>query len=621
MGRKVNYYASQLINPVAKSIVVKAPLLGTVASIAVAEGNSVQVGDVLLVLEVMKVQSNIVAPAAGRVSKILVAPAAMIEKGKPLIHIDAITAADTTASPQGEDQLTDRSPPNADSLHSTALDNFHERIDKTLDKGRPESTRKRHAKGYRTARENLADLCDIDSFTEYGQFAVAAQRGRKDYQELQSSTAGDGIITGVASINADLFGSAASKTALIINDYSVLAGTQGYFHHAKLDRMLSVAKRQKLPLIMYTEGGGGRPGDTDITTVNSGLQCESFASWAALAGQLPRIAVANGYNFAGNAALFGAADITIATRNSWVGMAGPAMIAGGGLGDFAPTEIGPIEIQAANGVVDIVAEDELHAGQLTKRCLGIFQGTTELWKSNDQSTISEHLPDNRRFEYQVRDVIETLADIDSFIEIKHDFGGAIVAGFIRLEGRPVGLIANDCKVLGGAIDVDAGEKAADFLDLCNQFSIPVLSLCDTPGFMVGPEHEQRGAVRRLAKLFTAGARLTVPLVAIVLRKCYGLGAQAMVGGSTSRPTYTAAWPIGEFGPMGLEGAVQLGFKQELDQMDDPQARKLLYDNLLAEAYARGQATEVASVLEIDAVIDPGNTRRLVISAFEASCQA
>ena len=593
-------------------MLVKAPMLGSVVAITVTEGDSVEVGTVLLVLEVMKVQSNVVAKTAGIVQKILTETGAMVEKGSPLLELLAKTA-DNKAKPNKPNTLNPQN--STPTNQQSPLQALNERLDKTLDPQRAKAVQKRHARGYRSARENLLDICDPDSFLEYGQLAVAAQRGRSDYAELQSSTAADGIITGVGHVNSDKFKRSVSHTALVINDYSVLAGTQGFFHHMKLDRILAVAEKQRLPVIMYTEGGGGRPGDTDITTVNSGLQCASFSSWAGLAGVVPRISIANGYNFAGNAALFGAADITIATRESWIGMAGPAMIAGGGLGDFKPTEIGPIAVQEKNGVVDIVADNEAHASDLAKQVLGMFQGNLSEWQSAEQSNIGDCLPDNRRFTYDVRKVITTLADTDSFIELKRQFGAAIIIGLVRIQGKPIGLLANDCGVLGGAIDIDAAEKAADFLTLCNQFSIPILSLCDTPGFMVGPEHEQGGAARRLTKLFTAGAKLTVPLVAIVLRKCYGLGAQAMLGGSTARPLYTAAWPSGEFGPMGLEGAVSLGFKKELEAIADLDQRKALFDKLLAESYARGQASEVATMLEIDAVIDPATTRSAIIAAL------
>ncbi|MEM7418941.1 MAG: carboxyl transferase domain-containing protein [Pseudomonadota bacterium] len=502
-----------------------------------------------------------------------------------------------------------------DNVKQNMLLALNARIHQTSDEGRQHHIEKRKRKGFNSARENLALLCDTQTFQEYGQFAVAAQRQRKDYEKLKSDTAADGVITGIGHVNAGAFPSGQTTTALVINDYSVLAGTQGYFHHLKLDRMIDVAKQRNLPVIMFTEGGGGRPGDADITTVNSGLQCQSFSNWAALSGVVPRIAVNNGYCFAGNAALFGSADITIATLSSSIGMAGPAMIEGGGLGVFSPEQIGPIETQAKNGVVDIVANDENHAIDIAKFCLSFFQGDFEHWQASSQENIFSLLPDDRRFAYDVRQIINTLVDTNSFIELKAQYGGAIITGFCRFKGKAVGMIASNCKVLGGAIDVDAAEKCADFLTLCQRFSLPVVSLCDTPGFMVGPEHEKLGAVRRLNRMFSVGASLNVPFIAVVLRKCYGLGAQAMLGGSTSQPDYTVSWPSGEFGAMGLEGAVKLGFKAELEQISDDEERHARFDTLLKQAYAKGQASEVASVLEIDAVIDPVKTRDIIADFF------
>lgn len=568
-----------------------APLTGTVLEVHVSPGQSVNAGDLLILLESMKVHVRVDADNAAIIDTVLTSPGAVVQRGEALL---------TLVAPNAQSQHLSTAVAGNDAPHSS-IAALHQRVAKTLDSHRAEAVQKRHAKGYRTARENLAALCDPDTFQEYGQFAVAAQRGRQDYETLQTTTAADGIITGVGQVNDQ-------STAIVVNDYSVLAGTQGFFHHHKLDRILHVAEQQQLPVIMFTEGGGGRPGDTDITSVNSMLQCASFGSWAGLAGKVPRITVANGYNFAGNAALFGAADITIATQNSWIGMAGPAMIEGGGLGSFAPQQIGPIEVQQSNGVVDIVAIDELEAATLAVKALSYFQGANSDFEINDQHRLASLMPENRRQTYDVRQVIQTVCDVDSWLEMRQHYGGAIVTGFARLDGQPVGILANDCMVLGGAIDVAAGEKAARFMQLCDQFGIPMISFCDTPGFMVGPEHETLGAVRRLAELFRVGAQLSTPFYSVVLRKCYGLGAQAMLSGSTHHPHYTLAWPMAEFGPMGLEGAVKLGFSKQLQAIDDPQERAALYDKLLAEQYARGQASEVASVLEIDAVIDPTTTR-------------
>ena len=498
---------------------------------------------------------------------------------------------------------------------STPLDELESRLEQTLDSARPEAVARRASKGSRTARENLNDLCDEGSFVEYGQLAVAAQRSRRELDELRRDTPADGVITGIGTVNGELFGEQAARTAVIVNDYTVLAGTQGYFHHLKLDRLFDVIDRQRLPTVMFTEGGGGRPGDVDVLTSSSGLTVPSFASWAALSGRVPRIAVNHGYCFAGNAALFGSADITIATRGSWIGMAGPAMIEGGGLGVFGPKEIGPIEVQSSNGVVDVVAEDEVEATTVAKKILGYFQGDHSEWTAADQKSLRDVLPEDRRFSYKARPVIETLVDDGSFIELRRDYGSSLITALVRIGGRPMGLLANDTRVLGGAIDATAGEKAARFLQLLDAFDIPVLSLCDTPGFMVGPESEKEAAVRRMSRLFVVGAKVRAPWICVFLRKGYGLGAMAMAGGSLQRPDYTVSWPQGEFGAMGLEGAVRLGFKRELESAPDPQARERLFNELVARLYRQGRATEAASFLEIDAVIDPADTREVILSAL------
>lgn len=489
---------------------------------------------------------------------------------------------------------------------------FRDRVDGTLDAGRPGPIARQHARGYRSARENLEDLCDPDSFLEYGQLAVAAQRQRRDFDDLKINTAADGIITGLAKINGDLFDEDDSKVVVIINDYTVLAGTQGVFHHKKLDTAIELAHELNRPVVMYTEGGGGRPGDTDYELT---LDVSSFATWASLAGRVPTIAVNNGYCFAGNAALFGCADVTIATKTSWIGMAGPAMIEGGGMGVYKPTEIGPIDVQTRNGVVDIVARDEADATRLARQVLSYFQGPVDDWRCLDQSKLWDLMPADRRYTYKVRRIIEALADVDSFTEIRPDYGKGIITGFLRIEGQPFGLICNDCQHLGGAIDSEGSLTGARFLDLCSNFSLPVLCLVDTPGFMVGPDSEVEGAVRKMSDLMIAGARLKSPMVAIVLRKGYGLGAIAMTGGSFARPVYTASWPSGEFGAMGLEGAVHLGFKKELEAAKTPAEKDALFNKLLNAMYERGKATTAATYLEIDAVIDPADTRKVVLQAI------
>lgn len=491
----------------------------------------------------------------------------------------------------------------------------------TLDEERAVAAEKRHSAGLRTARENLADLVDPGSFIEYGQLAVAAQRQRYSPEQLKSDTVADGVITGMGTINQELFGKDKSQVAIVINDYSVLAGTQGYFHHLKLDRIINLAGNMKLPVIMFTEGGGGRPGDIDVKTVIAGLNYTTFQAWAALSGKVPRIAVNNGYCFAGSAALFGCADITIATRKSWIGMAGPAMIEGGGLGKFPPTEIGPTTVQEKNGVVDIVAEDEAEATRMAKKLLGYFQGPVKDWSCGDQEQLRDLVPENRRRAYDMRKVIQALADEASFMELRRAYGQGMITGFARIEGRPLGLMANNCMHLGGAIDAEAAQKASRFIQLCDFFALPILCLVDTPGFMVGPESEAQAAVRRMSSLFVTFASATVPAIAILLRKGYGLGAMAMTGGSFKAPVYMASWPTGEIGSMGLEGAVALGYRKELDAASDEAERQALFNRLVAQKYEKGKASEAAAYLEMDAVIDPADTRAVVLQALDSAARA
>lgn len=596
--------------PVLKPVnqTIESPLAAAVISIDVTEGQSVAKDQIVAVVESMKMQTALTASVAGTVVKLFIAMGATIQAGQLVCEI----------APMDTDSAATRAPIIESVTSDDSLQQLNQQLAFAQDDGRPEAVAKRHAKAYRTARENLYDLCDDESFVEFGQLAVAAQRDRKSAESLKTETAADGVITGLATINSAEFGPQGAQVAVIVNDYTVLAGSQGYFHHRKIDRILDQASNYGLPVIMYTEGGGGRPGDTDVKTQIAGLDVPSFANWAGLSGRVPLIAVNNGYCFAGNAALFGCADIRIATKTSWIGMAGPAMIEGGGLGSFKPTDIGPIGVQANNGVVDLVADNEAHATALAQSCLSYFQGDIEGWQAADQQQLREMMPADRRYAYDIKNIIVQLADTDSFQELTGAYGQAIITGFLRIEGRAMGLIANNCRVLGGAVDAEAADKAARFITLCDSFSIPVLSLCDTPGFMVGPESEEQAAVHRMAKLFIAGARMTTPMVTIFLRKGYGLGAMAMAGGSFHRPIYSAAWPSGEFGGMGLEGAVQLGFKKELDAQPDAATRESLFNQLVEQMYEKGRATEAAAHLEIDGVIDPADTRNVVIRALNCA---
>jgi len=497
------------------------------------------------------------------------------------------------------------------------LEELRRRAALTEDAARPDAVGKRHERGGRTARENVDDLVDAGSFVEYGRFAIAAQRQRRDLEELQAKTPADGLVAGTARVNGEHFGPEASACAVLSYDYTVLAGTQGALGHRKKDRLFELIERMRLPTVFFAEGGGGRPGDTDFPVV-SALDTRAFALWARLSGRVPRIAVVNGRCFAGNAVIAGCSDLIVATEDASIGMGGPAMIAGGGLGDVHPDEVGPIEMQAPNGVVDVVAADEADAVAATKRLLGLFQGRTAGWSAPDPGRLRDLLPVEPRRAYDVLPVIEVLADEGSVVVLRDRFAREMVTALGRIEGRPVGFIANNTMHLAGAITAPAAEKAARLLQLCDSFGMPVVSLLDTPGFMVGPDHEATALVRRTSRLLIAGGALTVPLVAVVLRRGYGLGAQAMVGGSLHEPLLTVAWPGAHLGPMGLEGAVRLAMRRDLEAIEDLEAREARVRELTAAAQENAKALNAAELFELDDVIDPAATRGLIASTLAAA---
>ena len=486
----------------------------------------------------------------------------------------------------------------------------------TRDEARPEAVRRRHGAGGRTARENVEDLVDAGSFVEYGRFAIAAQRGRRELEDLIARTPADGLIGGTARVNGELFGDRAA-CAVLSYDYTVLAGTQGALGHRKKDRLFELIERMRLPTVLFAEGGGGRPGDTDYPVV-SALDTRAFALWARLSGLAPRIAIVAGRCFAGNAVLAGCADLIVATENVSLGMGGPAMIAGGGLGEVDPDEVGPLEMQTRNGVVDLAVADEREAVAATKRLLGYFQGATSPGEEPDQAPLREIVPERERRAYPVAPVIETLADAGSVTFLRERFAPEMVTALARIEGRPLGFLANDTRHMAGAITSDAADKAARFLQLCDAFGLPVVSLVDTPGMMVGPEAEATGLVRHASRLLLGGAALRVPLVAVILRRGYGLGAQAMTGGSLHEPLLTVAWPSAHLGPMGLEGAVRLALRKELEQIADEDERERRVRELTAAATENAKALNAATLFELDDVVDPAETRGLIASTLAAA---
>ncbi|HEY7932210.1 MAG TPA: carboxyl transferase domain-containing protein [Solirubrobacteraceae bacterium] len=585
-----------MVDPSELSLI--APFAGVVVSVPTISEEAIRAGTPLVVLEAMKMEHEVLAQADGIVRRLAVAVGDTVEQGQLLLTLQA-----SGAVPREEARAADP----GEGGERADLRAVRERHEIGLDAARTDAVARRHERGRRTARENLADLLDEGTFLEYGPLLFAAQERRRTREELIERTPADGLVGGVGEIDG-------RRCVVMSYDYMVLAGTQGLRNHAKKDRLFEIAQQRKLPVVLFAEGGGGRPGDVDMPIV-AGLDCRAFNLFARLSGLVPLVGIASGNCFAGNAALLGCCDVVIATEDASIGMGGPAMIEGGGLGVYEPAEVGPIEVQYANGVVDLRVSDDRAAVAAAKRYLSYFGEPAGDVRVPDQRRLRDIVPERRRQIYDVRLVLDGLFDEDSVLELRRGFGTGIVTALARVEGRSLGVLANNPPHLGGAIDADGADKAARFMALCDAFELPLLFLCDTPGFMVGPAAERTATVRHFARMFVIGANLTVPCGTIVLRKGYGLGAQAMAGGGFKAPLFTVAWPTSEFGGMGLEGAVRLGMRRELEAIEDPQERERVFQATVAAAYEHGRGLNMAAYGEIDDVIDPADSRRWIATLF------
>ena len=600
------------------AIPVPAPLQGMVVEITVAVGDSIQKGQPVAVIEALKMEHVIAAPASGIVRDVPLAAGDTIFEDTPIMFVEPVAGVGEYETEEKVDYDEIR-PDLAEINHFQQL---------TKDESRPAATAKRHDAGKRTARENIYDLCDEGTFTEYGSLVTATRFPKDTFEEIEervTRTTSDAMVMGLGRVNGDLVGAESARCVAMSYDYTVLAGTQGQKNHQKQDRMFTVAQKYRLPIVLYTEGGGGRTynghraGFTPIASSVGGLSSRTWRQLGKCSGLVPIVGVASGYCFAGNVVLLGACDVIIATQDSSLGIGGPAMIEGGGLGAYAPDQVGPVSIQEPNGVIDIVAKDEVEATAIAKKYLSYFQGPTKTWEESDQRKLRHIVPENRRAVFNIREVIETIADKDSVLELRPKFGLAMVTSFIRIEGKPVGVIANNSNSpTGGAIDSDASDKASRFMQLCDAFDIPILSLIDCPGNMVGPEAEKTALVRHCGRMYVAGANLTVPFMVVVLRKAYGLGALAMATGSFDETMFAISWPTGEFAGMGLEGQIKLGRRNELAAIENIQERKARYEEMVENAYAWSRALNAGTVFEVDDVIDPADTRRWVATGLHSA---
>ena len=588
---------------------LRAPIQGTIIEILVGEGDTVVAGQDAVIMNAMKMEHVLQADIGGIVQEITVSVGDIIWEGHPLVFIEPADVGPAVDDGSGDIDLDYIRP---DLQHNIDL---HEAL---LDHNRPGPVARRHAKGKRTARENIAQLVEGGTWTEYMPLAVAAQRRNRSWEELRVVSPADGLLCGIGTVNADLFDNEVASTAIISYDETVWAGTQGGRGHEKTDRMVETAHRLLTPLVFIAEGAGGRSGDSDWAYTRVAARAvRTFERLAELSGRVPMVSITAGRCFAGNASMLGMCDIIVATEGSNIAMGGPAVIEGGGLGLFLPEELGPMSQQVPNGVVDIFVKDEAEAMAATRKYLSYFQGRLSEWSAPDQRLLRHVIPENRLRTYDVRKVIELLADHDSVLELRPEFGVGMVTALIRIEGRPVGVIANNNMHLGGAVDSPGSDKLARFAQICDCWNIPVLTLVDTPGMMVGPEVEKTALVRHCHRVFVSLANLTTPKMTLTLRKCYGLGGLAMLAGSTEAGLFNVGWPTSEYGGMNLEAGVKLGARAQLEQIEDLEERTRVYEQMVADAYERGNAFNAATVLESDDVIDPAETRQWIIRLLDA----
>jgi acetyl/propionyl-CoA carboxylase alpha subunit/acetyl-CoA carboxylase carboxyltransferase component len=578
---------------------IYAPFAGVIRQVFVKQGSKVHKGQVLAVIEAMKMETQIYAPYSAEVAQINCQIDQNIEKHELLFKL--LPVGNDSENIEQETTLLEINTPRESCVK------LHLRKQQLLDINRKDKIAKRLQQGKLSARQVIEQLVEPDSFREYGALVIAAQRQRRSIKELEELSPGDGLITGIGQIRSSTENEKLITVAIAIYDNSVFAGTQGYMGHRKIERLFSLARDRGYPVILFAEGGGGRPGDIDAYRA-IGFDMMPFVSLAQLNGHVPIIGIATGSCFAGNAAFLGCSDLIIATSKSNIGMAGPAMIEGAGLGQFKAGEIGSSDVQTQSGVIDILVDSDIEAIARTKAILSYVFNTEMNWTAHDQHQLQSLIPVAPNQGFDIRQLVSTLCDKKSVMELRSNFGKAIATFIARVEGRSIGIVANDCLFNGGAIDSDAADKFSRFLNLCNFYRLPVLTLCDTPGFMVGPEAEKTATVRHAARILVSAAKLTVPMMTVIIRKSFGLGAQAMAGGSFHRPTATLSWPDATYGAMGLEGAVKLGFKKELDSISDPAIRELRFSELLQEFQAKGSAINVASYFEVDDVIDPAETR-------------
>ena len=591
---------------------VPAPLQATVSEILVDEGDVVREGQLLMVMSALKMEHEVTAQVGGVIRQLTVAVGETVYEGHPVAFVEVMDVGEAIEQEERTVDLDYVRP---------SLQALFDRREFGLDKNRPDAVERRHSRDRRTVRENVTQLIDPGSWVEYGPLTISGPRAGLSLEDLIRKTPADGLVAGIGSVNGDLFDKKRARTVFISYDDTVLAGTQGMRGHDKTDRMVELANDLSLPVIFHAEGAGGRSGGGPVGNPDDGPagrghpSVRTFEMMAQLSGTVPMIGVTAGWCYAGNASILGLTDIIIATEDSLIAMGGPSTIEGGGMGVFLPEEVGPTSDTVPAGTVDILVKDHDEAIAASKKCLSYFQGSIDQWECADQRLLRHIIPENRHRSFDIRELIRDLADQDSVLELRPEFGISMITAFIRIEGHPFGLTANNNAYIGGAIDSPGSDKVARFWQLCDAYNIPIITLVDTPGMMVGPEVEKTGLVRHCSRLFVTGANLESPRFSVILRKGYALGSIAVMTGSGRAPIFTVTWPDGEFGGMNLESGVLLSNRDALAQIEDIDERAAAYDEMVESAYERSSALNAGSVFGVDDVIDPAETRRWIVDGL------
>jgi len=574
--------AGKAVGP-AGSIGLSSVIQGTIVEINVAIGDEVRIGQSLAVVEAMKLQHDIKADRSGLVCAVSMSVGDVVREGYPIVFIEEMELEGGAIETDAGVDL--------DHIRGDMQELF-DHIERTLDESQPEAVSALHGSGRRTPRENLTDLVDEGSFREFGPPAAGSAAG--------------GTIIGMGTVNADLVGEERGRVAVVHSDYMMASYSPGHYRQEPVHELV---RDFQVPLVLFSDGEGKPFGNLK----GVGFDASVFTEFARLSGLVPLIGVNTGDCFAGNATLLACCDVIIATKNSTIGMNGPAVVAATGMGTPSAQEIGPMSVQAPNGNVDMVVDDDAAAIATVQQYLSYFQGPIDTWTEPDQRLMRHVIPENRVRTYDMREIINTLADEDSVLEIRKEFGIGVITAFVRVEGRPMGIVANNPAHLAGAIDSPGADKASRFFQLCDAFDIPTTVLMDCPGIMVGPEHERTALVRHAVRLFNIGGNMTSPMFGVMVRKGYGLGVQAMIGGAASIPMFTVAWPTAEFAGMNIEGAVKLSARRELAAVEDAEERIAAYDRKVADSYETARAINSGP----NYVIDPADTRAWVVRGLKS----